>query len=128
MKILKNNVFGLLFVILNVATVDAAELLLFEENGCEWCEEWDKEVGKTYHKTKMGILAPLRRLNINDPRPPNLKIIKGVVFTPTFVLLDNGLEIGRIIGFISEYQFWSLMEELIKKLQKSTGLVSKTQL
>ena len=33
--------------------------------------------------------------------------------------VENNQEIGRILGFFSEYQFWSLMEDLKEKLVKT---------
>lgn len=72
----------------------AAELVMFEAQGCSWCEVWDAEIGAVYHKTEEGRAAPLRRVDIDEPRPPGLEALRGVVYTPTFVLLDAGREVG----------------------------------
>ena len=61
----------------------AAELVLFESDTCEWCERFHKEVGPTYPNTTESKCAPLRRVDIHDPRPDDLAHIKGIVFTPT---------------------------------------------
>ncbi len=89
---------------------------MFEALGCAWCEVWDAEVGVVYHKTGEGRTAPLRRVDIDAPRPPGLEALKGVVYTPTFVLLDAGREVGRIVGYPGEAHFWSLLGELIGRL------------
>jgi hypothetical protein len=39
-----------------------------------------------------------------------------VRYTPTFVLVDRGREIGRIVGYPGEDFFWELLAGLIKKL------------
>ncbi len=97
-------------------SAQAAELVMFETQGCTWCEVWDAEIGAVYHKTEEGRAAPLRRVDIDEPRPPGLTTLQGVVYTPTFVLLDAGREVGRILGYPGEGHFWSLLGELIERL------------
>ncbi|MFP6748514.1 MAG: hypothetical protein VCD66_13055, partial [Alphaproteobacteria bacterium] len=42
--------------------------------------------------------------------------IKSVIYTPTFVLMHRGKEIGRILGYPGEDFFWAFLEELMGKL------------
>lgn len=37
-------------------------------------------------------------------------------YTPTFVVVDKGREVGRIEGFISDDSFWGLLDELAAKI------------
>ncbi len=99
----------------------AAELVMFETLGCPWCLAWDKEVGVIYHKTAEGRTAPLRRLDIGDPRPPDLAALSAIMYTPTFVLMDGGREVGRIIGYSGEDHFWGLLGELFQRLPVAAG-------
>lgn len=94
----------------------AAELIMFESSACEWCEAWQRDVGIVYPLTPEGRYAPLRRVNIFDDRPADLGNIKGVIYTPTFVLFSDGLEIGRIHGYPGEDHFWGLLNVLLKEL------------
>ena len=94
----------------------AAELVMFETLGCPWCMAWDKEVGVIYHKTAEGRIAPLRRLDIGDPRPPELAALPGIMYTPTFVLMDGRREVGRILGYPGEDHFWGLLDELLQRV------------
>ena len=96
------------------ASSHAAELFLFEQEGCEWCEAWHEQVGVSYPITKIGEKLPLIVMDINEPLPPSVKFSSNIIFTPTFVLVENKKELGRILGFLGEYQFWSLLEELLK--------------
>lgn len=98
--------------------VSAAELVMFESPICEWCEQWDEELSGIYPKTAEGKRAPLRRVNIYDTRPDDLEDVKGISFTPTFVLWDEGREIGRIVGYPGEDFFWGLLGELIEELDE----------
>lgn len=97
----------------------AAELIMFEQQGCEWCELWHSEIGPIYPKTAEGRRAPLRRVDIFDPLPDDLASITPGRFTPTFVLVENGMEIGRIRGYPGGDFFWGLLAELISKLDAS---------
>ena len=89
---------------------------MFDAGACEWCDAWDRDVGVVYHKTEEAGLAPLRRVRLQGPRPRDLEHIVGVVYTPTFVLVDDGREIGRINGYPGEDHFWGLLGVLLKKL------------
>lgn len=96
--------------------VRAAELIMFEQDYCEWCEQWNEDIGVFYAKTSEGKRAPLRRVNIHDPLPEDISSVRVERFTPTFVLVDKGVEIGRIRGYPGEDFFWGLLAQLIKKL------------
>lgn len=95
----------------------AAELVMFESAGCAYCRLWDEQIGGVYPRSDLGAVAPLRRVDVDDPRPDDLETIGGVVFTPTFVLVDDGAEVGRISGYIGEYQFWGLLQRMVARVQ-----------
>lgn len=103
----------LAFVVYFPARTIAAELIMFAEAGCPWCARWDKEVGVLYDETPEGKRAPLRRLDIHAPLPDDLKFLTRGRYTPTFVLIDNGREIGRIRGYPGEDFFWGLLSEML---------------
>jgi protein-disulfide isomerase len=93
----------------------AAELVMFRSPLCEWCTVWEAEVGTIYAKTPEGRAAPLRRVDIDALRPTDLSHIRPVIYTPTFVLVDGGREIGRIIGYPGADHFWALLDALLKR-------------
>ncbi len=95
----------------------AAELVMFDAKGCYWCDRWMDEVGDYYHKTREGQAAPLRVVSLNKPKPSDLSWLQNVRASPTFVLIDNGREIGRIIGYPGEHLFWMRMESVFRGLQ-----------
>ena len=98
---------------------EAAELVMLEQDYCSWCERWHEEIGPIYPKTAESHLAPLRRVDIHDPLPLDLEFLQTSHFTPTFVLIDDGREIGRILGYPGEDFFWGLLAEMMKRLQES---------
>jgi thioredoxin-related protein len=96
---------------------DAAELVIFESDSCEWCELWHEEIGVVYAKTAEARIAPLRRVSIEDPVPGDLEHVRGIHYTPTFVLMEDGEEVGRILGYPGEDFFWGLLGMELEKLK-----------
>ena len=92
---------------------DPLQLVMFDRIGCPWCAKWDAEVGPVYHKTWEGKQAPLRRLSMHPPYPSDLSFITGIVYSPTFVLVQGRREIGRIIGYPGEAFFYVKLSQLL---------------
>jgi thioredoxin-related protein len=110
---------GALFIALGVLGASAAELVMFEQAGCAWCEAFNNEIGTIYDNTDEGLRAPLRRVDIDGPRPNDLAPIRLERLTPLFVLVDNGREIGRIRGYGGRETFWTQLYILMQKLDAS---------
>ena len=90
----------------------SADLIMIEQEGCHYCQKWDHEIADIYPKTDEGKRAPLRRVNIRD-LPNDLDFASRPVFTPTFVLVENGKELGRIEGYAGDEFFWFLIGKLL---------------
>ena len=91
----------------------ALELLMVEQPGCQYCARWTEEVGPEYPLTEEGKAAPLRRVPLHAALPEGITLAAPPVFTPTFVLLRDGTETGRIEGYPGEDFFWPLLSGLI---------------
>ncbi|MGO4664960.1 thioredoxin fold domain-containing protein [Bosea sp. 2RAB26] len=91
----------------------AAELVMFERDGCIWCARWDREVARVYANTPEGKAAPLRRVDLGSTRADEPGLAAPVRFTPTFVLMDEGREVGRITGYIGDDAFWGLLGKML---------------
>lgn len=92
-------------------------LLMGDEDGCYWCEKWTKEIGPVYPKTAEGKIAPLMRQDIHDLLPDGITLKSAMRFTPTFVLLSDGIEVSRLEGYPGEDFFWGLLAQMIKNAQ-----------
>lgn len=88
-------------------------LLMAEEEGCYWCAKWNEEISHIYPKTDVGRTAPLQRFDIHGAKP-DVVFEKRVHFTPTFILVQDGREVGRIEGYPGEDFFWGMLEMVIK--------------
>ena len=108
----------LVAILFGANTGSAAELILFETEGCAYCRKWDREVGTVYPLTEEAKILTLRRVEIADPIPPELRHVPDIRYTPTFVVLEGAREVGRIVGYLSEDQFWGLLGEIIEILKR----------
>jgi cytochrome c551/c552 len=63
---------AVLFVLVAAPSAHAAELVMFWQKGCVWCERFDREIAPAYDKTDEGKRAPLRRVDIGKPMPAGL--------------------------------------------------------
>jgi len=90
-------------------------LLMFEERGCVWCARWTEDVGGEYPITPEGQAAPLRRIMIHEPLPEGIELVSRPRFTPTFVVVEDGVEIGRIEGYPGEDFFWGLLGQILDR-------------
>ena len=98
-----------------VRAADALQLVMFDRAGCPWCAKWDAEVGPAYDKTWEGQQAPIRRLSMHPPYPSDLSFVRDIVYSPTFVLVRDRKEIGRIIGYPGEAHFYVKLSQLLEK-------------
>ena len=93
----------------------AAELIIFERPDCPWCRRFDQEVAPGYALSAEGAHAPLRRIDIARAGEAGIVLAGPVRYTPTFVLVDDTREVGRITGYPGPDFFWALLAELLAK-------------
>ncbi len=91
----------------------AAELVMFERAGCVWCARFDSEIAPIYGKTEESQAAALRRVDLGRPLPADLSGIDPGAFTPTFVVVKEGREIGRIRGYPGDTFFFGLLNRIL---------------
>lgn len=103
---------------LTASGAQALELVMFERAGCGWCDRWNRDVGPVYDKTEEGKRAPLRRVDLDRGSDPGFALGRPVRYTPTFVVVDQGREIGRVTGYLSDDAFWSLLGRIIASVPK----------
>ncbi|WP_460273201.1 thioredoxin domain-containing protein [Celeribacter sp. ULVN23_4] len=97
-----------------ILPASAMELVMVERPGCAYCAQWDAEIAPIYPKTPEGAYAPLRRIDLRAPLPEDLQFNGPVVFTPTFILTEEGQEQGRIEGYAGDEMFWTMLTMLLR--------------
>ncbi|MEQ6204860.1 hypothetical protein ABMC88_17605 [Sulfitobacter sp. HNIBRBA2951] len=98
-----------------VQTSAETRLIMVEEKGCIWCARWNEELSDIYPKTPEGKAAPLLRIDIHDTRPEGITFARSLHFTPTFVLVVDGVETSRIEGYPGEDFFWGLLGQMLAR-------------
>jgi hypothetical protein len=103
-------------ILVALASMAAAQptLVMVEQPGCVYCQRWDAEIGPAYPKTAEGRFAPLIRADLRQGPPEGITYDRRVVFTPTFILVENGNEIGRLEGYPGDDFFWPLLTRLLE--------------
>ncbi len=67
-------------------------------------------------------------IDIDDPVPADLTFARKVVYTPTFILIENGTEVARIEGYPGEDFFWGLLGMMLEsKTNFGGGSAAGTQ-
>lgn len=95
-----------------------AELVMFDDTGCPYCRRWRREVGPAYDNSPEGRRAPLRTVQLRGALPAGITLAAPVRATPTFVLVQDGREVGRITGYPGADFFWGMLTDLMRKLER----------
>lgn len=103
---------------LSIARAETLTLIMVDDPACHYCRRWLKEVGGGYHRTAEGLAAPLKRLGRDSK---TLAAFAPVIYTPTFILAQNGRELGRITGYPGQFYFW----EELSQMMSSAGINTK---
>lgn len=99
-----------------IAAENGLRLVMIEEEGCGFCARWHRDVGIGYDKTDEGRQAPLVRMEIASARAQKFERL---VYTPTFLLVRDGREVGRIVGYAGPDLFWWQFSDLIRRHGRS---------
>lgn len=103
-------------LLLGAASKSELELLMLEHTFCQFCKQFDREVAPDYASSAVGKLAPLRRIDLKDPWPADLVDVKTDRLTPTFILINQGQEAGRLRGYPGPEKFWKLLNMMLSSV------------
>lgn len=87
-------------------------LVMVDDLGCPYCARWDAEVGEGYQRSPEGAFAPLVRMRRGSAA---LAGLRPITHTPTFIVVRDGGEIGRITGYPGAHFFWPLLAEILQR-------------
>lgn len=93
----------------------AAELIFVEQPGCAYCARWEAEIAPIYPKTPEAQIAPLREVRLRSAELDAIDTKGAVIFTPTFLLVEDGRELARIEGYVGDELFWSMLTVTLRK-------------
>jgi hypothetical protein len=89
------------------------ELVVFEANGCTYCEVFRRQVLPLYRATEKGKQAPIRFVNLSYADESKMGLSEPITIVPTAVLLEEGRERGRVTGYTGPDVFLDMVTQIM---------------
>ena len=105
---------------LNVAApagTPAVELLVFERADCAYCRVFRRDVLPKYRHAVRDNAVPLRFVDIDKSDTESLALKARIDTLPTAVLMKNGSEVDRIVGYWGPDNFFKLLAHMLAKME-----------
>lgn len=91
------------------------KLLMVERQGCIHCAAFRREIAPDYATSAQGRRAPLVTIDIDGPWPDGLALGTAPYLTPTFILLNDGVEVSRILGYPGRDRFYPMLSNIMQQ-------------
>ena len=95
----------------------AVELLVFERNDCAYCRVFRRDVLPKYRHAVRDDAVPLRFVDIDKSDPGTLALKSRIDTLPTAVLMRNGREVDRIVGYWGPDNFFKLLAHILARME-----------
>lgn len=102
------------------ASARATELFAFEAPNCGPCKVFKREVLPVYADSPAGKVFPLWVVDMGSKVP--FRLAQPITFTPTFVWVENGVEVGRFAGYRTREQFFEIVNQAASPQGRKGGL------
>lgn len=99
--------------LLSAARGRTVELLVFEHRDCVYCRVFRADTLPRYRESENAAKAPIRFVSIEHADTTTLKLNGAIQMVPTFVLMQDGQEVGRIAGYWAPDNFFKMLSNLM---------------
>jgi thioredoxin-related protein len=89
------------------------ELIVIEARGCPMCRLFRDEIAPVYRATARAKRAPMRFVNVSFTDPATLNLVAPVEIVPTVVLMRDGAEIDRLVGYTGPEIFMTVVGRML---------------
>lgn len=89
------------------------QLVVMEAPGCTYCGIFRRDVLPAYEASERAKDVPIRFLDVNDVSSTTMDLEAPVDIVPTFVILKDNKEIGRIPGYVGPETFFHSINYLL---------------
>jgi thioredoxin-related protein len=90
------------------------EIVVMEAPGCIYCDVFRRDILPSYQASEHGRLVPVRFVDINDDAAANaLALDTPINIVPTFLVIKNNKEVGRIPGYTGPEDFFHSINFLL---------------
>ena len=94
------------------------ELVVFEAEGCIYCEVFRRDVLPLYVESKTAREAPIRFINLTHADESGMGLASAITIAPTVVLFRDGAEVDRIIGYSGPFNFLELVGHMMGRTEE----------
>lgn len=95
---------------------DVLELVVYEVDGCRYCEIFRRDVLPAYLLSPRASEVPIRFVDLTDG-VGHVRLETPVEIVPTVVLVKNNRETGRISGYSGVENFFQSMRYLLTRAE-----------
>lgn len=89
------------------------ELVVMEAPGCIYCTIFRRDVLPSYQASEHARDVPIRFVDINEPAAAAIHLDQPVDVVPTFIIVKDHKEIGRIPGYVGPENFFHAINYLL---------------
>src|SRR5436190_15265245 len=97
------------------ASIPTLEVLVFEHADCVYCRVFRRDV--LPQQAVRANTAPLRFVDIAKDDTDSLGLNSRIDTLPTAVIMRNGREVDRIVGYWGPTGFFQLLSHILAKMQ-----------
>lgn len=97
----------------NPPSAPSAELIVIEVGGCIYCRVFRRDILPAYLASPHSRNVPIRFVDYNDPGASGLPVSGPVKIVPTFIMIKDDREIGRIPGYIGRTEFFRAVTHML---------------
>ncbi len=99
------------------AATPLVELLVFERADCAYCRVFRRDVLPQYRQAVREDAVPLRFVDIDTSDLGSLALKRRIDTLPTAVLMKNGSEVDRIVGYWGPDNFFKLLAHILARME-----------
>lgn len=89
------------------------ELIVIEARSCPMCRLFRDEIAPAYRATARAKRAPLRFVDVSFTDPATLNLAAPIEIVPTVVLMRDGAEIDRLVGYTGPEMFMTAVGKML---------------
>jgi thioredoxin-related protein len=89
------------------------QLVVMEAPGCTYCGIFRRDVLPSYEASERAKELPVRFLDVNDQAASGLDLQTPVDIVPTFIVVKDKKEVGRIPGYLGPENFYHAINHLM---------------
>ena len=89
------------------------ELIVIEARRCPMCQLFRDEIAPVYRATARAKRAPLRFVDVSFTDPATLNLVAPIEIVPTVILMRDGAEIDRLVGYTGPEIFMSVVGRML---------------